>query len=124
MGLVVQLGHPLGQRCMAPMPAPQDFVVIHMNGMHPLNVQYCHCSHSYLSSSQIEQLMRMKLYLATVADPNTCCTSDILENFHIVTLQSKVTMYDYYMSMEKLTDNTGLKEITVCVSTSSRGKTA
>jgi hypothetical protein len=32
-----------------------------------------------------------------------------LELFHIETLQAKMTMYDYYLSMEKLTSNDGTK---------------
>jgi hypothetical protein len=33
----------------------------------------------------------------------------MLEHFHMQTLQGKISSYDYYSAVEKLTDNTGLK---------------
>ena len=108
LGLIIQLGHLGGDRCLGPVPAPRDFVVIHTNGLHPANIQYCQCSKSYLSGTRLQQLLRMKLYPSTIADPTTCCTFDTLKTFHTITLQSKITVFDYYSSLEKLTDNTGL----------------
>lgn len=32
----------------------------------------------------------------------------MLEQFHMLTLQSKITAYDYYTTLTKLTDNTGV----------------
>lgn len=31
-----------------------------------------------------------------------------MDHFHTMTLQSKMSSYDYYKTLEKLTDNTGL----------------
>ncbi|KAJ7315615.1 hypothetical protein DFH08DRAFT_820537 [Mycena albidolilacea] len=36
-------------------------------------------------------------------------TFEVLELFHIVTLQAKMTMYDYYRSLERLTRNDGVQ---------------
>ena len=108
MGLVIQLGHMSGSRCLAPVAAPSAFVVIHTNGLHPVNIQYCQCSQIYLSGSRIEQLLRCKLFPATTAEPSTAATFEVLKTFHTATLQSKITAYDFFMTLEKLTDNTGL----------------
>lgn len=40
----------------------------------------------------------------------------MLEQFHILTLQSKISAYDYYLSLQKLTENVGLQRNFVCVS--------
>ncbi|KAJ7808144.1 hypothetical protein B0H14DRAFT_3482660 [Mycena olivaceomarginata] len=41
--------------------------------------------------------------------PQTCMTFAALEQFHVASLQAKVTMYDYYQSLVKLTRNDGTK---------------
>ena len=108
MGLVLQLGHMSGSRCQAPVAAPSTFVVIHTNGLHPVNMQYCQCSQIHLSGFRIEQLLRCKLFPATMAEPSTAATFEVLETFHTTTLQSKIAAYDFFRTLEKLTDNTGL----------------
>ncbi|KAF7797641.1 hypothetical protein EIP86_008841 [Pleurotus ostreatoroseus] len=109
IGLVVQLGHAPGEKCPAPSPAPRDFLVIHTNGFHPINVLYCQCDRVHIAGTRVQQLLRSELFPATMQDPHTCCTFRVLETFHILTLQSKINQYDYYKSLEKLTDNTGLR---------------
>lgn len=41
-------------------------------------------------------------------DPTTCCTFTLMEHFHLTTLQSKTSAHDYYATLCKLTDNTGI----------------
>ncbi|KAJ3551391.1 hypothetical protein NM688_g4727 [Phlebia brevispora] len=91
LGHVVQLGHRPGVKCTNPDPAPSDFVVFHTNGIHPLTVYYCGCDK-----------------LAHAGEPTTCATFRVLELFHMLTLQGKLTGYDFYLSLEYLRDNTGL----------------
>jgi hypothetical protein len=57
--------------------------------------------------------LRRSWYPATHKEPQTCTTFRALEMFHIMTLQGKVTTYDFYSGLEKLTDNTGMKKIRV-----------
>ena len=110
LGLVIQLGHPLGEACPAPSPSPRASLVIHTNGFHPVTLQYCQCSQLAAAGDTTEQLIRSELYGATLTDPSTFCTLRVLEYFHLLTLQSKITAYDYYMSLQKLTDVTGLQK--------------
>ncbi|KAJ7070421.1 hypothetical protein B0H15DRAFT_793468, partial [Mycena belliarum] len=46
-------------------------------------------------------------------EPQTCTTFRALEMFHIMTLLGKVTTYDFYSGLEKLTDNSGLYKVKV-----------
>ncbi|GJF00231.1 CxC2 domain-containing protein [Phanerochaete sordida] len=110
VGLVVQLGHPAGQYCPAPCAAPRSFVVIHTNGLHPVTVQYCQCNLQKAAGTKLQQLLRYELYPATLEEPTTCCTFRGLEQFHLLTLQSKLTAYDYYLTLTKLTDRPGLRQ--------------
>ncbi|KAI0682315.1 hypothetical protein BC835DRAFT_1311595, partial [Cytidiella melzeri] len=108
LGLVIQLGHEPGSRCPAPFPAHCDFIVIHTDGFHPVSMQYCQCSRVDMSGSRAQQLLQRRLYPATLMEVSTCCTFAVLRLFHVLTLQSKVTAFDYYTTLEKLTDNTTL----------------
>ncbi|KAJ7817572.1 hypothetical protein B0H13DRAFT_2379555 [Mycena leptocephala] len=108
LGLRIQLGHTGYETCSNPTPAHQDFTVIHSNGIHAVAVDYCGCSQAHAAGERIEQTLRRSWYPATNLEPQTCATFRVLETFHIMTLQGKVTTYDFYGGLEKLTDNAGL----------------
>ncbi|THU83945.1 hypothetical protein K435DRAFT_603524, partial [Dendrothele bispora CBS 962.96] len=112
LGLVVQLDHPDGSECENPYRGPSKFVVVHLNGIHRVQLNYCGCSRSFSTTTGLqhlkwEQLMRMRWFPGTHSRPNTACTYQMLEQFHILTLSGKITAYDYYRGLERLTDNTG-----------------
>lgn len=104
----MQLGHRPGVLCSNPAISPQDFVVLHTNGFHPVTVHFCACEQMSTAGTQIQQLLRFELYPATIGDPRTCATFRVLELFHMLTLQGKLTGYDFYLSLEYMSDNTGL----------------
>ncbi|KAJ3968607.1 hypothetical protein EV361DRAFT_972718 [Lentinula raphanica] len=89
LGLRIQLGHPDGSICPNPSPGPADFVIIHTNKIHRVSVDFCHCP---------------------LNCPRTVCTFRALEQFHMLSYRGKITAYDYYTTLEKLTDNIGGKE--------------
>jgi CxC2 like cysteine cluster associated with KDZ transposases len=109
MGLHIQLGHTTGP-CVNPKSGHQDFVVLHVNGIHLVAVDFCDCEHSMPHRIQ---LLRADLFPATVHQPQTCCTNRLLEQFHLLTLASKVSGYEFYKSLERMSDNTGLLPIKV-----------
>ena len=92
-------------------------MVIHTNGIHNVAVDFCECDRyqSGASSEWRNQLLRMVWYPATHTEPQTVCSFRVLEHFHTMTLQGKVTAYDYYSGLEKLTDNMGVVRVKVCV---------
>jgi len=105
MGLVIQLGPHGGGPCGTPHLAHQDFCAIDVHGMHPLSVQFCGCD---LAQTHRQQLLHVGWFPATVHDPRTICTFNLLHHFHLQTLQSKITAYDFYGALAWETDNTGL----------------
>lgn len=115
MGLTLQFGHPASDPCPAPDNAPRAFTVVHLNGIHKVSVKFCGCHHSSEGGSWRQQLLRRRWYPATHIEPQTCCTFRVLEVFHILTLEGKVTSYDYYSGLEKLTDNLGSFGVQVCI---------
>ncbi|KAJ6602999.1 hypothetical protein B0H10DRAFT_2079964 [Mycena sp. CBHHK59/15] len=105
LGLVVQLGHPVGTACSTPVKANKDFVVIDLTGIHEVAVDLCLCD------SRIErwqQLMRVCWWPATAREPNTCATFAVVRLFQIMNCLGKVSAHDFLRSLELLTNNDGL----------------
>ncbi|KAJ3722200.1 hypothetical protein C8R42DRAFT_641636 [Lentinula raphanica] len=69
---------------------------------------YCSCPNQLLAGEWWQQLLRRRWFLATHIDPQTAATYQVMNMFHVLTLQGKVTMYDFYAGLEKMTDNAGL----------------
>ncbi|KAJ7053250.1 hypothetical protein C8F01DRAFT_1260914 [Mycena amicta] len=107
LGLRVQLGHEIGHRCIAPHAAHSDFCIVHTNGIHTVTVDFCGC-HLRTDAFHI-QLLKRRWYPSTTSHPRTCATFACLDAFHALSLKAKTTAYDYYGSLEYLTDGSGVK---------------
>lgn len=121
LGLTLQLGHLPGDPCSNPKFGPRGFTVMHTNGLHPICVLFCRCSNAASSPSRVDQLLRAELYPATLTDPTTCFSFQCLKQFHLLTLQSKISGYDQYLATQYLTDNLGLEPSVVCSGSLRRG---
>jgi hypothetical protein len=108
MGLRVQFGHPPRESCANPQPGNSGFVVLHHNGIHTVNVDFCGCDSERRAEPYV-QLLRAGWYPATDERPQTAATFVMLDQFHISTLQAKTTAYNFYCVLEMLTNGTGIK---------------
>ena len=111
LGLVVQVGHG-DMLCYCPERGHTNFLVIDINGIHPVSVNFCGCEQR---TSHRQQLLRCAWYPSTVHNPRTACTRRVLDHFLRLTWSSKVSAYEYYHTLERLTDNTGINVPTVRV---------
>ena len=84
--------------------------VLHTNGVHYLNVKFCSCLYS---PPRRIQLLRSHLFPATDDQPQTCATFRFLRYAHILMLQSNISAFNVYHTLERLTDNAGVMEIKV-----------
>ncbi|KAG1721611.1 hypothetical protein EDB19DRAFT_1646367 [Suillus lakei] len=99
LGVRIQLGHNPGERCRNPHPSAGDnFVVIGLDGVHEVVLDFCGCT-----SAQVRytQLLRMQWYPATVSEPQTAATFVVLQHFHILSFESKVSAYEFYHSLAR-----------------------
>lgn len=113
MGLWVQLGHPIGVACINPRPNLKPFFILHSSGIHEVAVDFCNCDKKgYVGNWRIQCLCR-EWMPATCKNPEMCCTFHVMEQFHLQNLQAKISAYDYYTALAKLTDNTGTRLIPV-----------
>jgi hypothetical protein len=108
MGQRIQFGHPPGERCDNPQPGYHDFVVLHDNGIHVVDIDFCACDSENREEHYI-QLLRAGWFPASDERPQTVATFLVLDKFHLHTLQAKTTAYDFYAVLERLTDNMGIK---------------
>ncbi|KAF9017023.1 hypothetical protein BDZ89DRAFT_933846, partial [Hymenopellis radicata] len=106
MGLRVYLGHEDGSRCFMPRVDPHPLVVMHVTGLHEVSVRYCNCLEAI---PRRQQLLRFGWYPATVHRPATCATLQLLDLFHGLTLNGKLSAYNFYKTLVYITDALGIK---------------
>ena len=103
VGQKVQLGHKPGDACTSPQRSTCPFTVIHINGIHPVDVWFCSCDLAGNHGDRVEQLLQRRLFPATTTDPQTASTFALLKYAHVLSVQSKLSLYDLYISIEILT---------------------
>ncbi|KAL0948674.1 hypothetical protein HGRIS_010475, partial [Hohenbuehelia grisea] len=92
-----------------PLAGPPNFVVFDVDMAHPVAIDYCDCdSHPQNFTPKRVQLLRARWFPATYERPQTVFTFACLEFFHELSLQSKTTLYDYYHTLLRRTDNVKL----------------
>ncbi|KIJ18404.1 hypothetical protein PAXINDRAFT_161377 [Paxillus involutus ATCC 200175] len=99
LGLCIQLGHPVGEKCYWPWGiANVNFVVIHSNGVQNVNLDFCGCE---TAETLTRQLFCMCWFPASSDKPHTA-------QHHLLSFESKVSAYEYYHALAHLLDNTTL----------------
>ena len=91
---------------MSPQRSTRPFTVVHVNGIHQVNIWFCACNLAVHHGDCVQQLLRRRLFPATTTDPQSGSTFSLLESAHILSVQLKLSLYDYYISIETLTDAT------------------
>lgn len=110
LGLRVQLGHSFGQYCPFRDSGNKDFVVIGMNGIHRVNVDFCGCPGH---PEPFIQLLELRWWPSTPIAPQTAATMDVLRKFHILNLQARLPPTEFYRGLERMADGAGLVDLPV-----------
>ncbi|KAH9482659.1 hypothetical protein JR316_0004759 [Psilocybe cubensis] len=106
LGLRVQLGHMIGQKCVNPRASPGNgFTVVDSNGIHDISLDFCDCE---TAQSHAIQILRKRWFPSTGTYPKTAATMRVLKQFHLLAFESKLSSYEFYNSLVRNTDNTGL----------------
>ncbi len=111
LGLVIHLGHS-GEPCPAISHDKRDkntstITVIHLTGIQDVKVEYCQCMEapSYCMQPRPLQLLSVRLWPSTYERIQGAFTLDVLEFFQQLTLQSKISAYDFMGTLRRLTDD-------------------
>ncbi|KAF8056174.1 hypothetical protein FPV67DRAFT_1432087 [Lyophyllum atratum] len=106
LGLRIQLNHPPNQPCVNPKAATaDDFIIIDSHGVHEVALDFCKCERGI---DDPLQLLRARLYPATGTIPKTAATFNCLKHFQLLSFESKCSAYEFFNSVSRETDNTGL----------------
>ena len=98
MGLIVRLKH-TGSLCNYYRTDPdldiRELTIIHDNGLHKINVQYCRCGseESFYAGGRdgmAQQLWSAGIWPATWTSPRTGATLSVLRQFRLLTVECKV----------------------------------
>jgi hypothetical protein len=106
------LGHQIGNPCSNPKAAAGDhFVVIDTNGIHTVGLDYCSCESAQHPTTQ---LLRARWFPATNIAPNTAATFNVLEHFHLLTFESKASVFEFMHTLMRRTNNIDIMDVPVC----------
>ena len=83
-----------------------DFVIVVVNGIHEVALDFCDCERGSLKAPAL-QLLRSRFYPATGRNPKSAATFRVLKMFHLLSFESKCSGYEFYTGLSRLTDNTG-----------------
>ncbi|KAG1718728.1 hypothetical protein EDD22DRAFT_983515 [Suillus occidentalis] len=107
LGVRFQLGHPIGVQCVNPIPTfNNDFIIIDYNGVHEVGLDFCGCESA---QPHITQFATCSLVPTTTLDPKSAATFRVLEYFQMLSFESKVSAWEFYNTVARLTDNTGTR---------------
>ncbi|KAJ3777023.1 hypothetical protein FB446DRAFT_784650 [Lentinula raphanica] len=98
-GSGISLGHD-GERCPK-ASEPILMTIADVNGIHATKVWFCHCT----DYSRWRQLFDIDVFPATIAQPQTAFTFELLRHWTILNLQSKITAHHYVAALRRQTDN-------------------
>ena len=111
LGLIIQLGHFPGELCyLSKTPYVDDFMIIDSNGIHSVVLWFCGCE---TADSYLQQLLRYCLFPVTMNKPKTAATFSVLEEFHLLSFESKVFIHHYYSTLTCHNNNTRLLPLKV-----------
>jgi hypothetical protein len=101
LGLVHQLGHE-GNICECP-GEERDMTVFGNNIVQRVKIQFCNCSEAS-AVGYAEQCLRMRWYPASLDEPRTCATFEMLDLFRVLSVVGQVNVRDFVTSLECLKD--------------------
>jgi hypothetical protein len=81
----------------------EDFItVVHTTGVYKRCVHWCQCDEA---APHHIQLLRMKLYPASVKMPQTAFTFSVLDHFYIDAMECKTSANNFFSKLKRLTSN-------------------
>ena len=107
-GLTVHLGHD-GAACPIPHP-PCSLTLVDITGIHQIRVQFCGCG-----TRHFIQLLRTKWWPASFQKPRSAFTLRLLKFFHALNVSAKTNLYEFYQTLVKVTDGSGVYRHIVCL---------
>lgn len=105
---ISELGHVIpfchGEGCSSCISEPGvPFIVVDVTGIHATKVAFCTCASRI--DKHVDLLLRAQIFPSTTAQPTLGFTFNVLRDFHLQTLTSKKSSYDYLTALSRRSDN-------------------
>lgn len=100
-----ELGH-RGLPCPQPLAELKAFTVVDLSGLHMVHLSFCGCQNV---PEWCVQLLQQAWFPSSTKSPETTFTFDFLNTFHILNLQSKTSLYNFWLTIHHKGDNAGIK---------------
>ena len=111
LGHVITFGHDShGSPC--PHAKAIEFTIVTPNGVHQTKAAFCACIGR--TRERFDHLLTARIFPATIATPQVGFTFTLLKDFHLQTLTSKKSPYDYLYAIHQKTSNAFVDEVPVC----------
>lgn len=81
--------------------------MVHVNGFHHVRLSFCDCSTVEADLLESNQLLRAMLFPASWQAPKTAFTFEVLESLESLSSYGRISAYDYYYSLQRLSDAQG-----------------
>lgn len=113
----ITLGHN-GNRCPNVEYHESDslkFIIVDTNGIHSTHICFCKCIGKATSEYyKLDQLLEAGMVPASVKQPSLAFTFNVLKDFHLHTLESKKSAYDFVSALRRWTNNAFPMDVPVC----------
>ncbi|KAJ7733474.1 hypothetical protein B0H16DRAFT_1468065 [Mycena metata] len=96
----------------------EAFVIVGSDGVHEVALDFCGCGPGGPSPGSSCGLGYIR---ATGVNPRTAATFAILRQFHLLSLESKISAYEFYNSLARGTNNTGIEPLAKMLKRAGRG---
>jgi hypothetical protein len=111
-GHVITLGHDgHGGACLN-LSSSVEFILVDLNGVHRTRLSFCECIGQ--SRERVDTLLDTQIFPATLGLPRMGFTFNLLKDFHLQTLTSKKSPYDYIAAIRRKTNNSFVGDVAVC----------
>ena len=80
----------------------QGMVFVTTSGVYKRQVQWCNCEDALPAHMQ---LLCMRFFSSTLKRPSTAFTFDVLDQFHIETLECHTSAHNFYTKLQRITYN-------------------
>ena len=99
---MVYLGH---GRDLCTSGISKRIIVMHVNGIHIVNANFCECGMDMTGLSHYTQILRAHWFPATPTNPSTAFTLQLLDLFEVTSFKGKISGHDFYSAISMLRDN-------------------
>lgn len=88
-----------------------DFIIVDVNGVHETKVSFCACIGR--RRDRVDHLLEAAIFPSTLKLPELGFTFNLLKDFHLQTLTSKKSPYDYLRAIRLKTNNAFVDDVPV-----------